>query len=104
MLEVALELTKQGNRIEAERLRNEAQTQRTISTLLMSEANNLERDRKSIRAQRPETANPNIPRQVRRHSETVPMRMGVTVRSGSRSYIGIFGGILPERACAFIQL
>lgn len=42
MFEVAFELLKQGNRAEAERLRNEARTQRTISTLLMAEANRQE--------------------------------------------------------------
>ena len=42
MLEVAIRLLKQGNRAESDRVRNEARTQRTISTLLMAEANNLE--------------------------------------------------------------
>ena len=42
MLEVAIRLLKQGNRAESDRVRNEARTQRTISTLLMAEANSLE--------------------------------------------------------------
>lgn len=42
MLEVAVCLLKQGNRAESERVKSEARTQRTISTLLMAEANNLE--------------------------------------------------------------
>jgi hypothetical protein len=42
MLEVAVKLLKQGNQVEADRVRNEARTQRTISTLLMAEANKLE--------------------------------------------------------------
>jgi hypothetical protein len=50
MFAVAIELIKQGNGVEAERLRNEAHTQRTLSTLLMSEANRLERGIKSTRA------------------------------------------------------
>ena len=73
MLEVALELIEQGNQAEAKRLRNEAHTQRTISTLLMSEANNIERDRKSIRAKRSETANANIPTPFRRPETRLPI-------------------------------
>lgn len=42
MLEVALTLMKQGNRAEADRVRDDARRQRTISTLLMAEANQLE--------------------------------------------------------------
>jgi hypothetical protein len=42
MLEVAVRLLKQGNRAESERVKSEARKQRTISTLLMAEANNLE--------------------------------------------------------------
>jgi hypothetical protein len=42
MLEVAVRLLKQGNRVESERVKGQARTQRTISTLLMAEANNLE--------------------------------------------------------------
>jgi hypothetical protein len=42
MLQVALDLLSQGNQVEATRVRNEARKQRTISTLLMAEANNLE--------------------------------------------------------------
>jgi len=39
MLRVASSLQKQGNLVEAERLRAEARKQRTISTTLMAEAN-----------------------------------------------------------------
>jgi len=42
MLEVAIRLLKQGNRAESERMKGEARTQRTISTLLMARANNLD--------------------------------------------------------------
>ena len=42
MLKVASALRKQGNQAEADRLRNEARTQRTVSTLLMAEANRLD--------------------------------------------------------------
>ena len=42
MLQVALDLLTQGNQTEATRVRNEARKHRTISTLLMAEANNLE--------------------------------------------------------------
>lgn len=42
MLDVAFDLLKQGNETEAERVRDEARQQRTISTLLMAEANNLD--------------------------------------------------------------
>ena len=42
MFEVAFDLLKQGNESEAERVRDEARAERTISTLLMAEANNLE--------------------------------------------------------------
>ncbi len=42
MLEVAIRLLKQGNRAESDRVKGAARTQRTISTLLMAEANNLE--------------------------------------------------------------
>jgi hypothetical protein len=42
MLEVAVRLLKQGNRAESDRVRDEARTQRTISTLLLAEANKLE--------------------------------------------------------------
>jgi hypothetical protein len=59
MLKVALDLAKQGNQAEAERLRNEARTQRTISTLLMTEANSLNLNfRRPARSQpSPDTAN-----------------------------------------------
>jgi len=42
MLQVALDLFTQGNQVEATRVRDEARKQRTISTLLMAEANSLE--------------------------------------------------------------
>lgn len=44
MLQVALDLLTQGNQVESVRVRNEARKQRTISTFLMAEANNLERN------------------------------------------------------------
>ena len=44
MLKVASVLRRQGNKEEADRLRDEARTQRTISTLLMAEAQNREID------------------------------------------------------------
>jgi hypothetical protein len=49
MLDVAFDLLKQGNQSEADRVRNDARTQRTISTLLMAEANRLEIDPKTLR-------------------------------------------------------
>jgi hypothetical protein len=42
MFDVAFDLLKQGNESEAERVRDEARAERTISTLLMAEANSLE--------------------------------------------------------------
>ena len=42
MYGVALNLMKQGNKAEAERVWNEARAQRTISTLLMTQANRTE--------------------------------------------------------------
>ena len=42
MLQVAVDLFSQGNRVEAVRVREEARKERTISTLLMAEANSLE--------------------------------------------------------------
>jgi hypothetical protein len=42
MLEVALTLLKQGNRIESDKVRDYARRQRMISTLLMAEATQLE--------------------------------------------------------------
>jgi hypothetical protein len=51
MLKVASALRKQGNQIEADRLRDEARAQRIISTLLMAEANRLEQDFRIIRSQ-----------------------------------------------------
>ncbi len=47
MLEVAIRLLKQGNRAESDRVKSAARTQRTISTLLMAEANNLEMNSQS---------------------------------------------------------
>ena len=44
MLEVAMRLLKHGNRAEADRVRREARAQRTISTLLMAKASQLETD------------------------------------------------------------
>jgi len=41
MLEMAFDLRKHGNRAEADRVRNEARAQRTISTILMAESNNV---------------------------------------------------------------
>jgi hypothetical protein len=69
MLEVAVDLMKQGNRAEAQRLRSEAETQRTISTLLMAEANSLERNRPALRAPRTETAKPRMTSQIRRPTD-----------------------------------
>jgi hypothetical protein len=42
MYGVALNLLKQGNKAEGERVWNEARAQRTISTLLMTQANRIE--------------------------------------------------------------
>ena len=42
MLQMAFDLVKQGYQIEAQRVREEARAQRTISTLLMAKANKLE--------------------------------------------------------------
>jgi hypothetical protein len=42
MYGVALNLMKQGNKAEADRVWNEARAQRTISTLLMTQANRME--------------------------------------------------------------
>jgi len=44
MLEVALTLFKQGNLREAKRLWREARRQRTVSSLIVAEADNLERE------------------------------------------------------------
>ena len=49
MLEVAIRLLKQGNRAESDRVKAEARTQRTISKLLMAEANNLELSSQAFR-------------------------------------------------------
>ncbi len=68
ILKVASKLIEQGNYAEAERLRDEANTLRTISMLLMSEANNLERETKPFPARR--VRNSNFPVRVRRQSET----------------------------------
>jgi hypothetical protein len=51
MLQVALDLLSQGNQVEAARVQKEARRQRTISTLLMAEANNLEMSLNIIRSQ-----------------------------------------------------
>lgn len=52
MLKVALDLLTQGNQVEAARVRTEARKQRTISTLLMAEANNLEMRARNLGPQR----------------------------------------------------
>jgi hypothetical protein len=49
MLKVASVLRRQGNRTEADRLQNEARAQRTISTLLMAEAQNRENEARLAR-------------------------------------------------------
>ena len=56
MLQVALKLLTQGNQVEADRVRTQARKQRTISTLLMAEANSLEMSPKTFRS----TQSPNI--------------------------------------------
>lgn len=53
MLQVALDLLTQGNQAEAARVRTEARKQRTISTLLMAEANNLEMNSRTVRSNLP---------------------------------------------------
>jgi hypothetical protein len=50
MLQVAVDLFEQGNPLEADRVRKEAQYQRSISTLLMAEAHNLDRSPKTIQS------------------------------------------------------
>ena len=50
MLQVALDLLTQGNQVEATRVRDEARKQRTISTLLMAEANNLDMNLSIVRS------------------------------------------------------
>ena len=49
MLEVALNLVKQGNTREAKRLWGEARRQRTISSRIVAEADNLERELRGVR-------------------------------------------------------
>lgn len=49
MLEVAVGLLKQGNRAELDRVWKEARTQRTISTLLLAEANKVELNSQTLR-------------------------------------------------------
>ena len=49
MLEIADRLLKQGNRVESDRVWTDARTQRTISTLLMAEANKLEINSQTLR-------------------------------------------------------
>ena len=50
MLQVALDLLTQGNEVEAARVHKEARKQRTISTMLMAEANNLEMNLNIVRS------------------------------------------------------
>jgi len=50
MLQVAIDLFEQGNPQEAERVHKEAQFQRSISTLLMAEAHNLDRKPKTAQS------------------------------------------------------
>jgi len=50
MLQVAVDLFEQGNPHEAERVHKEAQFQRSISTLLMAEAHNLDRNPKTVQS------------------------------------------------------
>ncbi len=52
MFELAFKLQTQGNQVEAERVRNDARTQRNISTILMTEANYQEVDSNSVSSQR----------------------------------------------------
>jgi hypothetical protein len=62
MLQVALDLLTQGNQVEAARVRDEARKQRTISTLLMAEANSLEIYPHHVRSQqKPNIINRSIP-------------------------------------------
>ena len=51
-LQVAYELLQQGNETEAKRLRNEARSQRTLSTILMTTADRLTIDHRTVRSQR----------------------------------------------------
>ena len=50
MLQIALDLLQQGNQVESARVHKEARKQRTISTLLMAEANKLEMNLNIARA------------------------------------------------------
>jgi len=52
MFELAFKLQTQGNQVEAERVRNDARTQRNISTILMTEENYQEVDSNSVSSQR----------------------------------------------------
>lgn len=52
MLQVALDLLTQGNQVESARVHKEARKQRTISTLLMAEANRLETNLNVVRSVR----------------------------------------------------
>ena len=62
MLQVALDLMTMGNRVEAARVHQEARKQRTISTLLMAEANKLEMNLNMARAAHyPNSANRKTP-------------------------------------------
>ena len=60
MLQVALDLLTQGNQAESERVHKEARRQRTISTLLMVEANKLERSLNMARAGQYNRSTPSI--------------------------------------------
>ena len=49
MLKVAAVLRRQGNKAEADRLQDDARAQRTISTLLMAEAQNRETEARLVK-------------------------------------------------------
>ena len=62
MLQVALDLLTQGNQAESAQVHTEARRQRTISTLLMAEANKLEMSLNIARAAHyPNSTNRNTP-------------------------------------------
>jgi len=62
MLQVALDLLTQGNQAESAQVHKEARRQRTISTLLMAEANKLEMNLRMARsAQYPNSSNRKTP-------------------------------------------
>lgn len=52
MFDVAFKLQTQGNEVEAQRVRNDARTQRNVSTILMAEANYQKVDSNSVSSQR----------------------------------------------------